>query len=197
MKTGGSIVLISQDQIADFIEEAESCVEPYWKTPIEELKFSPSCDQIASIHNLCKSVMIWNDFGDFQQALKHNSYVRCSAFSSCGQWIATGGNMFAWLWNSTGGDGGIQEWNCVSKILDFFDEVISIAWRPDTLEFATCCGDGSVRVWRVQTGSSGVSTQLIRSTGPDFFVATKAVIADTTGISDPNRRLLLQRGATD
>ncbi|KAG9060883.1 hypothetical protein KI688_007952 [Linnemannia hyalina] len=50
---------------------------------------------------------------------------------------------------------------------------------------------------RVQNGSSNVSMQLHWSAGPDIFTATGAAITNTTGLSDANRRLLLQRGATD
>lgn len=147
---------------------------------------------------MSKDVLLWDEeTGELQQALRHDFKVKCTAFSSCDQWIATGSYMSAWVWNSTVGGGGMQEWKCVSKIFDFFGEVNSIAWRPDTLEFATGCNDGSVRVWRVQTGSSNVSVQLIWSTGPDFLVATGAAIVDTSGLSHANRRLLLQRGATD
>ncbi|OAQ30174.1 hypothetical protein K457DRAFT_1818855 [Linnemannia elongata AG-77] len=64
-------------------------------------------------------------------------------------------------------------------------------------EFATGCQDGSIRVWRVQTGSRSVSVQLVWSTGLDFLVTTGAAIVDTTGLSDANRILLLQRGATN
>lgn len=91
----------------------------------------------------------------------------------------------------------MNKWKCVSKILDFFGKVNSIAWRPDTLEFATGCDDSSLRVWRVQTGSSSLLVQLVWSTGPDVLVATGAAIVDTTSLSDANRTLLLQRGATD
>ncbi|KAF9151038.1 hypothetical protein BG015_007144 [Linnemannia schmuckeri] len=94
-------------------------------------------------------------------------------------------------------DDGMKKWKCRTKIPDFSRTVQGIAWRPGTLEFVTGSGDGSVRVWKLKFESSTLVVQLLWNTGPASLVATGAAIADTVGLSDANRRLLLQRGATD
>ncbi|KAF9149864.1 Guanine nucleotide-binding protein subunit beta-2-like 1 [Linnemannia schmuckeri] len=200
MNTGESRVIVSPDHDA-LAEVWDFFIYSYGLGDVEEFivdfKYSRSCNQIATIHG-DENVRLWSeDAGVFQHSLKHDTEVSCFAISSCGQWIACGSGDSVWLWNFVVED-GIQQWKCISKTPDFsFRYVRNIAWRPDNLEFAIGYDDSSIRVWRLQTGSNALSIQLVWSIGPAPLVVAGAVIIDTVGLSDVNRRLLLQRGAID
>ncbi|KAF9335978.1 hypothetical protein BGZ91_010226 [Linnemannia elongata] len=79
----------------------------------------------------------------------------------------------------------------------FFGEITGLGWRPDALEFATSCKDGSVRVWKlVQDEDTGeVEIKMIWSSGCIGLAVSDAVFADAVGLSSINRKLLKQRGA--
>ncbi|KAF9149480.1 hypothetical protein BG015_008726 [Linnemannia schmuckeri] len=116
------------------------------------------------------------------------------AFSSCGQWIVIRSERSIRLWNSVARYGA-QTWKCMAVIEEFFGQVNSVAWRPRSLEFATGCDDGSVRVWKVLEKGGRVSVQMIWSSGPAVLASTGAIIANAAGLSTTNRALLKQRGA--
>jgi len=91
----------------------------------------------------------------------------------------------------------MEKWRCLGSVGVVTEEVLSIAWRPQTMEFATGCKDGSSQVWKVQSMMGKVSVQLVWRTGLSIFTAVDAVVADSPGLSPVNRQLLLQRGAND
>jgi hypothetical protein len=100
------------------------------------------------------------------------------------------------LWDCSSEDEDPRERRCIANIDNFFGDVVGVAWRPSTLEFATACEDGSIRTWRlVENEMAEVSVNMVWGSGFTGFVASGAVLVDAVGLSSINRKLLDQRGA--
>ncbi|OAQ25195.1 WD40 repeat-like protein [Linnemannia elongata AG-77] len=164
---------------------------------------SPDGLKSASLSGKSRDVIkLWDmESGQLQQTLKHDKRVGCLAFSSCGQWMGAALAYSVWLWNfaseKTTKGNGRKEWKCLVRIGDIFGRVLSIAWKPDTLEFGIGCANGSLQVWKlVETPSSsdGWSAQLVWSAGNHVLAASDAVFANAIGLSSVNQQLLTQRG---
>lgn len=123
--------------------------------------------------------------------LKQDLRITCFAYSSCGKWIATAHGPRVRIWEFA-----IPEYrDCVAAIDCFFGDVSDIVWRPNSLEFATTCSDGSIRAWRVMVQSNTVSVQQIWGTGCLVLAAPCAILVDALNLSTTNTSLLEQRGA--
>jgi WD40 repeat protein len=161
---------------------------------IEAVTYSPNGQQIAGI--VYKDVRLWDEqTGELQHTLTHERPVTCMAFSSCGQWLTTGGDRSICLWFLDPNEVP-QQWRWL-LVLDSLQRVVTIAWRPNTVDFVTGFQDGSTRTWRLQSESDELSIQMLWSAGPAIFNAVDAVISGTVGLSAINRQLLLQRGAIE
>ncbi|KAF9294028.1 hypothetical protein BGZ88_004560 [Linnemannia elongata] len=86
---------------------------------------------------------------------------------------------------------------CMNVADNFFGDITGLGWRPDALEFATSCNDGSIRVWKlVQDEDTGeVKVKMIWSSGCIGLAVSNAIFTDVVGLSAINRKLLKQRGA--
>lgn len=122
--------------------------------------------------------------------LKQDLRITCFAYSSCGRWIATVHGPRVRIWEFA----LPEDRKCMAAIDYFFGDVSDIVWRPNTLEFATTCSDGSIRVWRVMLPSGTVSVQQIWGTGCLVLAAPRAIFVNTFNLSTTNTRLLEQRG---
>ncbi|OAQ24243.1 WD40 repeat-like protein [Linnemannia elongata AG-77] len=152
---------------------------------------------------LLGAVDIWDaESGQLQQSLEHRETFYSSAFSSCGQWLGVGLTGSVWLWifasNKTAEGGeGRGEWKCLVRIRDIFGRVLSMAWKPNTLDFGIGCANGSLQVWRlVETStpsSEAWSTQMVWGAGNPVLVASDAIFVDAVGLSSVNQKLLTQR----
>ncbi|KAF9086846.1 hypothetical protein BGX29_001195 [Mortierella sp. GBA35] len=164
---------------------------------VRPVMYSPDGLQILASFRDANNIQIWDEqTEELQHTLEHDQSVICMSYSSCGQWIATGCGSSVWLWTLTSSD--IQpEWRCAAVIRDFFEDVNVIAWKPEALEFATGCKDGSVRVWRMHNEVGGLSVRLVWGSGSTALVVSDAIISNTIGLSPINQKLLTQRGAID
>lgn len=154
--------------------------------------YSPDGQLVASSHRTME-VRLWDrEPFSLLHTLRHNRVVGCIAFSACGKWIATGCGHAVWLWGSTSDK---KSWSSHVVIREFSGDVVDIAWKPRSLEFATGCRDGSVRVWSLCNKSGAWSAQVVWSTGPAVLSCSGAVVINTEGLSHINRQLLVQRGA--
>ncbi|KAF9120732.1 hypothetical protein BGX30_002977, partial [Mortierella sp. GBA39] len=131
-----------------------------------------------------------------QRHILENGFVSCCAFSSCGRWIVVGYNGGVSIWNFASKDGN-QEWTFITSVHAFLTLVVSVVWRPHCLEFATGCDNGSTQVWRLLSEEGGWKARLVWNAGPTALTAFDATISGAVGLSTTNRKLLLQRGATD
>ncbi|KAF9079354.1 guanine nucleotide-binding protein subunit beta 1, partial [Mortierella sp. AD031] len=169
MATGESRVIYSDPELGNFVTA---------------VGYSPRAQQVAScmVSDKFCGVYIWDEqTGAILQALEDDvSIAHCLAYSSCGEWIATGGHDTVSLWraaaSSDGGDG--QKWSQLIKVQGFFGSVRSVAWKPNSLELVTGCHDGSVRVWRVVDGLDGFSAQMVWAAGYDVLAAFGANVVD-------------------
>ncbi|OAQ23141.1 YVTN repeat-like/Quino protein amine dehydrogenase [Linnemannia elongata AG-77] len=131
-----------------------------------------------------------------QHHILENKFVSCCALSSCGRWIVAGCSGGVSIWNFASND-GIQEWTFITSINAFLTLVGSVSWRPHCLEFATGCDNGSTQVWSLLSEAGEWKARLVWNTRPTALTAFDATIIGTVGLSTANRKLLLQRGATD
>ncbi|KAF9120049.1 hypothetical protein BGW39_011703 [Mortierella sp. 14UC] len=165
------------------------------------LMYLPGTSRLISCHDpsyIDLEVRLWNEEGkDFRVILERDQKIRMRqiAFSSCGQWVATSHSATIDLWKKVSSESLLQDWKHVFVVEGCFNVVVRIAWRPDSLEFATASGDGSTRVWRVVEESGRASVQLVWGSGEAALVASGAVLNGTVGLSTSNRRLLEQRGS--
>ncbi|KAF8932180.1 hypothetical protein BGZ47_011519 [Haplosporangium gracile] len=167
--------------------------------------YRPNSLQFASCHG-DGAIRLWDDdqqLQGFRYILKQDQYIYKFAFSSCGQWVATGHSTCVRLWRMPSPDQDrqelpLQDQDCVSVIEGFTGYVKDVVWRPNKLEFTTACFEGSIRAWRVvESSESGrVSVQLLWSSGPAVLAPSRAMLNNTVGLSAINRKLLEQRGAT-
>ncbi|KAF9131238.1 hypothetical protein BGX30_013187 [Mortierella sp. GBA39] len=163
--------------------------------------YMPGSDNIVSAHN-CGDILKWVRDGNdlrLQSIISTEAGISLFAISSCGQWIITSSHRSLRLSKFTSSEVQ-QDWKEVALIKDFFGRIAGIAWRPNILEFATACEDGSIRVWSIveeEEEPDKVSVKMIWDTGLTAFVASEAVLVDTVGLDATDERLLKQRGAVD
>ncbi|KAF9339279.1 hypothetical protein BGZ91_006480, partial [Linnemannia elongata] len=129
----------------------------------------------------------------------HTKKVTCIAYSSCGEWIASGSqDKTVRLWRKQRPPDVAESWSCVSTVRGYFDEVLDIAWNPTVpMEFVTGCMDESVRVWRVSSDGEDVLVKLLWGTNLVVLHADGLVLKGTMGLGSTEQKLLVQRGAID
>ncbi|KAF9132334.1 hypothetical protein BGW39_000355 [Mortierella sp. 14UC] len=155
--------------------------------------YLPGSFQVVSNH-LDGGIRLWDKQGkDYKRILRLVPVINF-AFSSCGRWIATSHGRTVLLWSFAPDEAPLLHQRCKTTIEGFFGNVESIVWRPNKLEFATACLDGSTRVWKVVGEPSQVSVQLAWSSGCTMLAAPGALLTDVMGLSTTNRELLEQRG---
>ncbi|OAQ25337.1 WD40 repeat-like protein [Linnemannia elongata AG-77] len=155
-------------------------------------------------------VDIWDDrYTTYQNLLHVECMIKHFAISPCGEWIIVAGNGKVHLFVPKTPRRNKQPFTrppgrskqpftrCMTVVDTFFGEITGLGWRPDALEFATSCNDGSVRVWKlVQDEDTGeVEVKMIWSSGCIGLAVSDAVFSDAVGLSSINRKLLKQRGA--
>ncbi|KAF9915405.1 hypothetical protein FBU30_002028 [Linnemannia zychae] len=156
------------------------------------VKFSPISLQLSTSESAHNTISIWDQSSsEPRYNLKHDSVVNGFAWSYCEQWIAARCSNIVYLWKKSSEN--FIEWTCAMFIHDLHEDVCSLDWRPNTLEFVTTCEDRSIRVWRLVETTGVWSVQLIWSTGGSTLVASEAKFSSTIGLSVVNQQLLKQR----
>lgn len=83
-------------------------------------------------------------------------------------------------------------------IRDYLAQIQCLTWSPaDPLEFVTGCDDGFVCVWRIIEVKSKFSVQLVWGTLASHLTATGTLIDQVEGLTDMQKKLLVQRDAID
>ncbi|KAG9063893.1 hypothetical protein KI688_004007 [Linnemannia hyalina] len=162
------------------------------------LAFSPNSRHLA-IGTNDLSILIWclESKSPKFELKGHKARIRCIAYSTCGQWLVSGGDdEVIRLWRREAPYEWVSWW-CVSLVQGLFSAVLDLVWNPvNPMEFASACEDGSVRVWRVEPGASGsVAVKLVWSPHLGTLSADCSILRNATGLSHNYKKLLIQRGA--
>ncbi|KAG0080201.1 hypothetical protein BGZ90_000315 [Linnemannia elongata] len=170
----------------------------YWI--FEAMSFSPDDQQLAI--GTEDGLIYLRAIHSEERAIKlrgHTKKVTCIAYSSCGEWIASGSqDKTVRLWRKQRPPDVAESWSCVSTVRGYFDEVLYIAWNPTVpMEFVTGCMDESVRVWRVSSDGEDVLVKLLWGTNLAVLHADGLVLKGTMGLGSTEQKLLVQRGAID
>ncbi|KAF9348356.1 hypothetical protein BGX34_002526, partial [Mortierella sp. NVP85] len=121
----------------------------------------------------------------------HSNGIMCIAYSLKGDLLASGGqDNTVRLWSTESGQ-------CHAVIESFQDAVGSVAWSTasDATYLVTGCSDGSVLKWEVVKSDEEYRVSLRWGTTNGRLSVTGASIEDARGLSQPNKRLMKQRGA--
>jgi WD40 repeat protein len=158
---------------------------------INSMAYSPSGDHIASGCN-GGIVKLWSvATGDRLHDLTgHTDAISSIVFSLNGNELVTGGDDRAVrLWDVASGQ-------CRAAIQDLNKYVVCIDWSPVSTTdcFVVGCGDGSVLRWQV-IGEGDQRHVRMRWGSTNLFTAKDASIQGVSGLSQLNKRFLVQRGA--
>jgi len=153
--------------------------------------YSPDCGQVASASG-DSTIKLWDmETGTCVRTLRdHSNEVQKAAYSPRGDMIA-----------STSRDRSFRVWDVPSGecrvVQDFPGSVNSLEWiqSSDSDSLATTCGDGSVRMWEVVKDGDRYRVRLRWSSMNNALMVTDTIVQDVQGLSQPNKRLLKQRGA--
>ncbi|KAG0287787.1 rRNA-processing protein sof1, partial [Linnemannia gamsii] len=179
------------------------------------LAFSPNGRQIA-IGTENGSIQLWNHEAEEEPSVRlqgHNHWVLCMAYSSCGQWLASGSSgQTVRIWRRCQqqqlpeGAGGVESWSCETVVGSFFASVQRVSWNTyGPLEFVTRSWDKSVRIWRISVagdiddggGKGGVTVNMIWGSNIGRLCVEGLRFEGATGLDPVYEKLLLQRGAID
>ncbi|KAF9903868.1 hypothetical protein EC991_003245 [Linnemannia zychae] len=171
---------------------------------IQHMSSSPNGGQLALSINF--SVFLW-DMRSEQLVVElkgHASYVYVTAYSPCGQWIATGSDdrtVRVWFRQSLSTEEEVERWSCVSVVRGFYGTIQTISWNPVVpMEFTTGCLDGSVRVWQVMnhdtirySDGSNLAVRMMWGSNLRLLCAEGLVFDAAVGLDSVHRTLLGQR----
>jgi len=162
--------------------------------------YSPRGDQVASASYEDKTVRLWDlESGECRHALVgHKKEICAIAYSARGNLVASWSDRGeARLWDVETGE---CRWTLShDDPEDFVGSLLShnfVCMSPEVDSFITGGVDGSVRAWKVlEEGEVSRVRMRWRSTNGQLGLED-ACVQGVQGLSDLNRRLLKQRGAT-
>jgi len=160
--------------------------------------FSP-CGRMLAIGDGDR-VHLWNlqDKNDVTILAELEDDAACIVWSPCGVWIAAG-----FL------DGGVRLWKMsnlesvlkgseVMFIRDIPEPVSCLTWSPIApLTFATASMTGYVCVWRIAEANGLFRLQMVWGSFPSRLTAFGTQIGQVTGLTEKQKKLLIQRGAIE
>ncbi|KAG0055036.1 hypothetical protein BGZ89_002511 [Linnemannia elongata] len=168
----------------------------FYSTP-SLIAYFPGSFQLAFARK--GKVRIWDDrYTTYGNLLLVDCIIKHCAISPCGEWIIVAGNGKVYVFVSQPSGRNKQPFQrCMNVVNNIFGEITGLGWRPDALEFATSCNDGSVRVWKlvIDDDTGEVEIEMIWSSGCIGLAVSDAVFTYAVGLSSSNRKLLRQRGA--
>ncbi len=159
---------------------------------IWSVAYSPSGSQLAS-SSRDQTVRLWDAHsGALSHTLAgHTAEVRSVAYSPSGSQLASrSSDKTVRLWDAHSGQ-------CLAVVRDFGGHVNSIAWSetPEGTYLVTGCEDKSVRVWQIIEEGGQVQVRLQWSSTHDRLNMSDTAIQGVQGLSQVNKKLLVQRGA--
>jgi WD40 repeat protein len=179
------------------------------------LAFSPDGQQLA-VGTEKDSIVLWSHTMEEEPSVRlegHNGGVCCVAYSSCGNWLASGSeDRTVRIWcrrqqPAEDGDDEAESWSCATVVRGFFEGLQSVSWNPYApLEFVTQSQDEAIRIWRISVGSGNgggggdvgegcITVYLVWGSNLRQLCVEGLRFEDAKGLSPVYEKLLLQRGA--
>jgi WD40 repeat protein len=127
----------------------------------------------------------------------HKDWVRCIAYSPCGQWITSvSDDKTVGIWRRQL-SGGVESWSRAHSINAFFGHVEKVAWNPVVpMEFVTSTLNGTVQVWRMSVDEdSNVTVKMVWSSHIDRLYTEGAIFANAKGLDPIYQKVLVQHSA--
>ena len=160
---------------------------------IKAIGYSPQGKQLASAGG-DMTVRLWDvDVGECRFILVgHSDTVWRIAYSQKGDLLASGSlDRTVRLWDTVSGQSR-------AVVRNFQDGIRAVDWNTtsDGLYLVTGCDDGSVLKWQVVEEEDLCSVRLQWSATNGRLTVTGASIQDVSGLTQTNKQLLKQRGAT-
>jgi WD40 repeat protein len=160
--------------------------------------FSPNDQQIA-IGTKEGVIYLW-DLQSEEPCAKlegHKDWVRCIAYSPCGQWITSvSDDKTVGIWHRQL-PGGVESWSRAHSIHAFFSYVYNVAWSPVVpMEFVTSTDNGTVQVWRMSVDEGeDIAVKMVWGSHLTSFYAEGAIFANAKGLDPVSQKILVQHGA--
>ncbi|KAF9573079.1 hypothetical protein EC968_009039 [Mortierella alpina] len=158
---------------------------------VQCIAFSPKGNHVASGSN-DKSIRLWDVEARtcYRTMTGTGDEIWCLAYSPTGEMLASGtSQMSVYLWEVDSG----KSW---AAIKGTYGNVTSVAWST-TDYLITGSSDASVRVWKiVQEEGQPCSVTLHWSSSHSALSVAGCDLQGVEGLSEANKRLLMQRGAT-
>jgi WD40 repeat protein len=169
------------------------------KGGVSRVAYSPQGDQVASANYGDRTVRLWDtESGECLYTLVgHKNDIDAIAYSPGGNLLAAwSDNGEARLWDVETGDCYWtlhHDWSIppTGNLLSH-----PFVWMSPDDSFIAGCGDGSVRRWDVVKEGDRYHVQMRWRSSNGQLTVENACVQGVHGLSDLNRRLLKQRGAT-
>lgn len=120
----------------------------------EERSLDASEEQLEKERGRCREEQKSQLLASLQ---RHDRCVNCVRFSPDGKYLAAGSDdatvsLHQFYGKTTGSIGGFsnkEDWRCIKLFRDHSQDVLGVAWSPDSTKLASCSVDNKVIIWDV------------------------------------------------